>query len=201
MAVISNGTTLIDNGILDAAVPTGSLILLSTQTASASATISFTSGIDSTYDSYVFKFYNIHPATDGVTFEFQGSTNGGSTYGVTITSSVFQAYHQENDAGAGIQYATNNDLAQLTSFQKITGDLGNLDDECGSGILTIYNPSNTTFVKHFISTENGQQNNEQSVNIFASGYFNTTSAIDAIQFKMSSGNIDSGVIKLYGIGG
>ena len=196
---LANNNSLANITALPSSISGGAMTLLATQTASGSANLSFTSGIDSTYDKYVFKFYNIHPATDGVTFEFQGSTNGGSTYGVTITSSVFQAYHQENDAGAGIQYATNNDLAQSTSFQKITGDLGNQNDECGSGIVQLFNPSSTTFVKHFITRENGQQNNEQSVNVFAAGYFNTTSAINAVQFKMSSGNIDSGVIKLYGV--
>ena len=196
MAVISNGTTLIDNGALDAAVPTGSLILLSTQTASASATISFTSGIDSTYDSYVFKFIDIHPASSQ-NFEFQGSTDGGSSYGVTITSTMFRAYHDEADSATALNYDTASDLAQSTSFQrlmKITTD----NDFCCAGTLTLFNPSSTTFVKHFISNCNGNNAN-YSQNEFSAGYFNTTSAIDAIQFKMASGNIDSGVIKLYGI--
>jgi hypothetical protein len=114
MAVISNGTTLIDNGILDAAVPTGKMILLSTQTASASATISFTSGIDSTYDSYVFKFINIHPATDSVQFDFNVSTDGGSNYNVAKTSAAFRAYHLEDDSGSGLGYRDDLDLAQGT---------------------------------------------------------------------------------------
>jgi hypothetical protein len=121
LAVISGGTTLIDNGALDAGVPTGSLILLSTQTASASATISFTSGIDSTYDSYVFKFYDIHPSVaSDVDFSFQGSTNSGSSYGIAITSTYFNAYHPENDAYSGLSYDTGMDLAQSTSYQNIS---------------------------------------------------------------------------------
>src|SRR5210317_2610423 len=104
MAVVSNGTTLIDNGALDAGVPTGSLILLSTQTASASATIDFTSGIDSTYDSYVFKFYNIHPSTDNSNFSFQVDTGTNTNYNITTTNTLFHAFHFEADGGESLTY-------------------------------------------------------------------------------------------------
>jgi hypothetical protein len=203
MAVISNGTTLIDNGTLDAAIPTGKMTLLSTQTASASATISFTSGIDSTYDSYVFKFIDIHPATDNTDFGFQGSTNTGSSYGVTITSSHFSAYHDEADSGTNLGYdgSGNRDLAQSTNLQSLSSGTGNGNDECYSGTLHIFNPSSTTFVKHFIARGNHYNSGDYSINNHMAGYFNTTSAIDAIQFKFASGNTDAGVIKLYGIGG
>src|SRR6056300_4163 len=116
MAVVSGGTTLIDNGALDAGVPTGNLILLSTQTASASASIEFTSGIDSTYDVYVFKFYNIHLASDDKTFTFQASTDGGSSYGITTTNSRFSATHKEDNSSTALIYASNQDLAQSTTF-------------------------------------------------------------------------------------
>ena len=199
MAVVSGGTTLIDNGALDAGVPTGSLILLSTQTASASANISFTSGIDSTYDSYVFKFIDIHPANNSIEFRFNGSTDGGSNYNVTKTSTYFEAAHYENNSLHNFRYRTDLDLAQSTAFQPLTADVGNLADECTSGTLTIFNPSSTTFYKHFISNLNCYVANDQSQETFIAGYISTTSAINAVQFKFSSGNIDDGIIKMYGV--
>ena len=179
----------------------GSIVLISTQTASSSANLSFTSGIDSTYDSYVFKFINLHPATDNVNFTFQGSTDGGSNYNVTITTTVFRARHNEADDSALLGYITGDDLAQSTSFQKLTAPIGNGNDESFSGQISIYSPSNTTFVKHFIARCNTYQENDATHDQYTAGYMNTTSAINAVQFKMSSGNIDAGVIKLYGIGG
>ena len=177
----------------------GSMNLISTQTASSSSTISFTSGIDSTYDEYVFKFYDIHPASDTQRFTFQTSTNTGSSYGVTITSTAFGAYNYENGSDAGLGYDTNDDLAQSTNFQPLTNTIGNGNDECGSGYLHLFNPSSTTFVKHWISNACILHNEDLCSTRMNAGYFNTTSAIDAIQFKMASGNIDSGVIKLYGV--
>lgn len=199
MAVVSGGTTLIDNGALDAGVSTGSLILLSTQTASASANISFTSGIDSTYDSYVFKFINIHPSSDNVQFEFNMSTDGGSNYNVTKTTTVFRALHTEDDAFAGIAYRTGSDLAQSSSYQLINAGLGSDNDQNLSGSFTLFNPSSTTFVKHFIIVNNNYKFDDTSQPKFVAGYGNTTSAIDAVRFQMSSGNIDDGIIKMYGV--
>ena len=201
MAVISNGTTLIDNGTLDAAIPSGKMTLLSTQTASGSANLSFTSGIDSTYDSYVFKYINIHPASVAqLTVNFR---DGGTAYDATKTSTAFNPSHNENDSGAALNYRTAWDLAQSTSDQIIAQELGNGADECGSGYLQLFNPSSTTFVKHFIGVTNYYQNfgATGSFGIYYAGYCNVTAAIDGVQFKMSSGNIDAGVIKLYGIGG
>jgi len=201
MAVVSGGTTLIDNGALDAAVPTGSLTLLSTQTASASATISFTSGIDSTYDSYVFKFYNIHPATDNTQFAFQGDTGTNTNYNQTITSTTFRAFHREPDDDAGLGYVTGEDQAQGTAFQKLTagGTVGADNDQCAAGTLHLFNPSSTTFVKHFIGRSNGSHASDYTTDFFVSGYINTTTALTRVQFKMLSGNIDAGDICLYGI--
>ena len=201
MAVVSGGTTLIDNGALDAGVPTGSLILLSTQTASASATIDFTSGIDSTYDSYVFKFINIHPATNSTMFAFQVDTGTNTNYNQTITSTYFSVGHNEGDSDTIFTYQTTVDQAQGTSFQKIGNNTGNENDECLSGTLTLYDPSNTTFVKHFIGRTAELHNENYIFDTFYAGYFNTTTALTRVQFKFESGNIDSGVIKLYGIGG
>ena len=199
MAVVSGGTTLIDNGALDSAVPTGSLTLLSTQTASSSANISFTSGIDSTYKEYIFKFINCHPATDNVRFEMNMSTDGGSNYNVTKTSTFFLTWHNESDTETVLSYATTSDLAQSTGTQRFNNGLGNDSDQSISGTLHLFDPSNTTFVKHFISTFNQVYYTDYSMNMFVSGYANTTSGIDAIQFTMSSGNIDSGTIKMYGV--
>ena len=176
----------------------GSLTFISKQTASSSATISFTSGIDSTYKEYIFYFNNIHPATDNVKFLFQGSTNGGSSYGITITSSAFYSYHAENDAGQGLGYYSSEDLAQSTSFQPLIVFSGNENDECVSGSMQLFNPSSTTFVKHFISRGNAYSG-DYSQEVYVGGYFNTTSAINAVQFKMSSGNMDSGDIILFGL--
>ena len=182
-------------------LPSDSLVLISSQTASGSASISFTSGIDSTYPIYRFEFINIHPATNNQEFRFQGSTNGGSSYGVTITSTFFQTYHDEANTSTSLAYNTNRDLAQSTSYQPIADTTGNGDDECASGMLTLYNPSSTTFVKHFMAVDNHYYNGTYSINDFSAGYFNTISSINAIQFKFASGNIDSGTIKLYGIKG
>jgi hypothetical protein len=199
MAVVSGGTTLIDNGALDSAVPTGALTLLSTQTASSSASISFTSGIDSTYNSYVFKFINIHPATDNTDFMFNASIDNGSNYNVTKTTTTFQAYHNEAGNDQALNYDTSDDLAQSTNFQQLLKNLGTDNDQNSSGYMQLFNPSSTTFVKHFIANGNSYNYNDYSNNNFTAGYFNTTSAIDAVRFQMSSGNIDDGIIKLYGV--
>ena len=183
---------------LPASISGGGMTLISTQTASSSSTISFTSGIDSTYDEYVFKFYDIHPSTNDVEWSFQGSTNTGSSYGVSITSTAFDAYHNEADSATALSYATDQDLANSTNFQIFQQDYGNDNDQSGVGTLHLYSPSSTTFVKHFISVSHNYHHSDYSINCFRAGYFNTTSAIDAIQFKFSSGTFD-GVIKLYGI--
>jgi len=199
MPFISNGTTILDNGAFS--VSLGNQILLSEQTASASASISFTSGIDSTYPIYRFEFINCNPANDSVAFQFNLSTDSGSTYAVTKTTTTFRAYHSEGGVGGVLQYLTGQDLAQSTSFQNISdSDIGNGSDESCSGSLEIYNPSSTTFVKHFLATTNTYQSANYSMNNFTAGYGNTTSSIDAIKFQMSSGNFD-GTIKLYGIKG
>ena len=184
---------------LPASISGGGMTLISTQTASSSSTISFTSGIDSTYDEYVFKFYDIHPATNTVYFQFNMSIDSGSNYNVTKTTTFFRARHQEDDGGSALEYRTADDLAQSTSDQRLNVRLGNGNDESFSGELTLFNPSSTTFVKHFISKSNEYGDNDQSDNHFVAGYGNTTSAVNAVRFQMSSGNIDSGVIKLYGI--
>ena len=179
---------------------TGSALnLISTQTASSSSTIDFTSGIDSTYKEYIFKFYDMNPATDDSSFSFQASTNGGSSYGVTATTTAFVALHYEDDSDASLSYSTGQDQAQSTGFINLAHAIGNGSDESGSGTLHLFDPSNTTFVKHFILRSNMYQSGSYSFDINVAGYFNVTAAIDGLQFSMSSGNIDSGTFKLYGV--
>ena len=182
----------------------GKMTLLQTQTASSSASISFTSNIDSTYPIYLFKFINIHPATDGAEFTINFSTDSGSNYNVAKTTTFFVAYNAESESSSGLTYIDSLDIAQGTGVANIFYNVGNENDESASGTLHLFNPSSTTFVKHFMSTFNVYNNsgsNGNSVQVDVAGYGNTTSAIDGVQFAMSSGNIDSGTIKLYGIKG
>jgi len=200
MAIITaNNQSMTAITSLASGVSAKSLVLLATETASSDSTIQFTSGIDSTYKEYIFKFYDIHPSADDKNFTFQGSTNTGSSYGVTITSTLFQALHFEGDTEATVEYEGGGDLAQSTSYQEIIRGLGNDNDQAGSGELHLFNPSSTTFVKHFMSKISNIEYRNGAWNTFVGGYFNTTSAIDAIQFKLNSGNIDSGTIKMYGV--
>ena len=183
---------------LPASISGGALNLISSQTASSSSTIDFTSGIDSTYKEYIFKFINIHQATDIAFLTFNGSVDTGSNYNVTKTTSFFNAYHDEGDSSTGLTYQSGNDLAQSTDFQKLA-EGGSDNDQSISGEMFLFNPSDTTFVKHFISRFNMYSRSDYTQDHYIAGYFNTTSAIDAVQFKMTSGNIDSGTIKLYGV--
>ena len=183
---------------------TGSMIFIKKLTASSSGTLSFVNGassvvLDSTYKEYVFTFKDIHPASDGKILTFQGSTNTGSSYGVTITSTFFLAEHNEDDSSAQLTYASGSDLAQSTSYKYLSVTTSNGADSCVTGHLRLFNPSSTTFVKHFIGRTNTMSNSLRSAEADTAGYFNTTSAIDAIQFKFDSGNIDAGDICLYGI--
>ena len=177
----------------------GSMVLISTQTASSSSTISFTSGIDSTYKEYIFKFINIHQATDEASFSFNGSVDSGSNYNVTKTTTFFRAFHTENDDTANVSYSTGRDLAQSTDFKILAYRSSNANDAGHSGFLHLFDPSNTTFVKHFIATSNVYNSANVSENRFTAGYFNTTTALTRVRFKFASGNIDAGTFKLYGV--
>ena len=172
---------------------------LQTLTASGNTTRSFTSGIDSTYNIYKFRFVNIHAGTNNTYLTFNTSTDGGSNYNITKTPTFFESYHNEGGSEAAVSYSSSLDIAQGTGFQQISANIGDGNDESASGELYLFNPSSTTFVKHFISTVQGYNHSDYSEVKYVAGYFNTTSAIDAIQFKMSSGNIDSGTIEMYGI--
>ena len=185
-------------GLIKAAGGGGSWNLILTQTASSSATISFTSGIDSTYNEYVFKFHNIHPSGDNKSFSFQGNAAAGSGYNETMTSTFFETYHTEAGDATSFTYKTSGDQAQGTGFQLLCKPTHENDNGV-TGMLHLFNPSSTTFVKHWLSRTQTINSDTYSVNDFTAGYFNTTSAIDEIQFKMSAGNMDTGTISLYGI--
>ena len=186
-------------GITVLANASDGITFISSQTASNSASISFTSGLDSTYKAYKFVFSNIHPRDDDVTFKFNMSTDGGSNYNVTKTTTFFTARHSEDDATADLAYKTGGDLAQSTSFQNLDENgAGNGADESSSGSLTIFNPSSTVYVKHFIAVNNQYQSANGSYNNFIAGYGNTTSAVNAVRFQFAVGNFD-GTIYLYGI--
>tara|TARA_A100001015_G_C14604242_1_gene561638 strand:- start:41 stop:640 length:600 start_codon:yes stop_codon:yes gene_type:complete len=198
MAIIKlNNRAVKDATAVGSTTQLGNLVFISKQTASSSSSVSFTSGINSTYKEYIFYFNNIHgsAASD---FQINFSIDGGSNYNVTKTTTAISAYHSESGASADVYYIASHDLAQSTSPKKIMGTIYNDNDNSGSGYLHLFNPSDTTFVKHFISSTQ-RTDNATSNNFYTAGYGNTTSAINAVQFTMASGNIDSGTIDMYGV--
>ena len=184
----------------------GSTTLIKTLTADGSAgTLTFQDGssdvvLDNTYKEYLFIFNNLHPSNDGPQFTFQGNAAGGADWNETITSTSFYSYLKEDDTDNAFSYRTQADQAQGTSFQQLTiYGTGNGNDASLAGYLHLFNPSSTTFVKHFIAVTQYSGWESRSVNSYTAGYFNTTSAIDEIQFKLASGNFDAGTIQLIGI--
>ena len=185
-------------------IGSGSLAFIKKVTASSSSTLSFVDGassvvLDNTYKEYLFTFNNIHPEEDNRSLGMTMSIDGGSNYNVAKTTTLFFAYHDEGDSGTGLGYQTAKDLAQGTGNQMILVETGNDNDQSASGYLRLFNPSSTTFVKNFIAQSNTYEATNNSMHCFIAGYGNTTSAVNAIQFSMSSGNIDAGDICLYGI--
>ena len=179
-------------------VSTGDVVLIQSQTASDSATVSFTSGITSTYGEYIFKFYNIRARTDRGNFEFQVNASGESGYNETITSCLFRSYHDEADAEVYVQYLATEDQAQGTAFDRLVGDVGSGADECAAGELHLFSPSSTTYVTHFTSDAQVNAGGDYLHHAYSAGYVNVTAAITDVQFKMHSGNFD-GTIKLWGV--
>ena len=176
----------------------GNLLLLSTQTASGDASIEFTSGIDSTYKLYIFTYYNVNPAADNDEFGFQASVDGGSSYGVTCTTTFFRAVHGENGSGGALSYETGSDIANGTNnIQLITNQADDADGNC-SGTIHLFSPSNTTYVKHFFTRTQGTRYDNYAQDACCAGYFNTTDNLDAIRFLCFNGNFD-GTIKMYGL--
>tara|TARA_R100000479_G_scaffold70947_2_gene34380 strand:+ start:541 stop:1161 length:621 start_codon:yes stop_codon:yes gene_type:complete len=184
---------------------TGSMVFIKKLTASSDGTLSFVDGassvvFDSTYKEYLFTFNNIHPATDAAAFTFNGSDDDSShSYDVTKTTSYFYSYNTENDSATNFTYDGNQDLRQGTGFQNLAASIGSDNDQSLSGYLRIFNPSSTTFVKHFMGETHISSHENLILHFYMGGYFNTTADITAMQFKMSSGNIDAGDICLYGI--
>ena len=200
--------TLNDRGVRSVtafgSLNTGSMIFIKKLTASSSGTLDFVNGtsdvvFDSTYKEYVFTFNNIHPQTDEPHLTFQADTGTNTNYNQTITSTFFRAYHDEADNNTELAYITAQDLAQSTSFKQLNHKQGNGNDESAAGTLQIFNPASTTFVKHFIGRNQYYYYDDYSMDVFTAGYFNTTTALTRVRFKMSSGNIDAGDICLYGI--
>ena len=200
--------TLNDRGVRSVttfgSLNTGSMVFIKKLTASSSSTLTFLNGssdvvFDSTYKEYIFTFKDIHPSTNSYT-QFQATTDG-TNYNTTITNTSFASYHAEADNFAILEYRTAEDFAQSTSFVGLNGadPIGTDNDNCMVGTLHIFNPSSTTFVKHYIARTHGIATSGISVDFYTAGYFNTTSAITGIQFKNESGNIDAGDICLYGI--
>jgi hypothetical protein len=176
----------------------GTLVHIQSQTASNSASISFTTGINSTYKEYQFYFINISAKTNNATFKFQVSTDGGSNYGVAVTSTAFMAYHDQADTYADIGYDGGEDSAQSTAFVNLFGYASSTVERSNSGTFTLFNPASTTYVKHWIARiSRASSTPEANDNLYA-GYVNTTSAVNAIQFKMSTGNFD-GTIAMFGV--
>ena len=185
----------------------GSLVHIKTLTASSSANLSFVDGssdvvLDNTYRTYLFKLINLHPATDDTVLQVN-FRDGGSSYDATKTSTFFNASHDEGGTATGLAYVASGageDLAQSTGVQEMTRSIGADADQCASGELWLYNPSSTTFVKHFIAvSSNNYGGDTYYMNNYIAGYGNTTSAVDAVQFSMSSGNIDAGTVQLFGV--
>ena len=188
---------------LEATFEGGAMTVIKKLTASSSSTLSFVDGssdvvLDSTYKEYLFIFNNVHPVDNSVQFLIN-FRDGGTDYDATKTTTLFTADHSEAGSSDGLTYVTAQDLAQSTDFQPLTINTGNRSDESCSGYLHLFNPASTTFVKHFMARINNYVSNNYSEDTFTAGYCNTTTAIDGVQFKFSSGNIDSGTITLYGI--
>ena len=196
---VANNNSLSAITSLPSGVSGGTMSLLSTQTASSSSTISFTSGIDSTYKEYLFTFNNIHPSASNPNFGFQVDVGTGTSYAQTITSTYFASYQTEDGGTAALEYVTGQDQAQGTGLQTLADQIGNGNDESCAGYLRIFNPSSTTFVKHFIARSHGYNGSDFSTDLYCAGYVNTTTALTRVQFKFASGDIDAGDICLYGI--
>ena len=205
MGLISNGTTIFDAGALDSGLAKGAMTFIKKLTASNSATLSFVNGADSvvldnTYKEYMFFFDNIHVSTDDA-YLTVGFRDGSTAYDATKTTTAFRAFHFEDASNQGVTYQANEDLAQSTNFQNLGQLQGNGNDVSGAGYMHLFNPASTTFTKHFISNYSHHYTNAAPGNIhnYVGGYCNVTAAIDAVQFKLSSGNFDTGVIRMYGI--
>ena len=200
MGLISNGTTVFDAGAMSLG---GSMTFIKKLTASSSGTLSFVHGassvvLDDTYKEYLFTFNNIHAATQGADLQFNFTIDG-SNYNIVKTTTMIRTLHGEDGSSGSQAYYPSLDLAQGTGFQTLFGDINDGNDDSGSGYMQLFNPSSTTFVKHYLSHLQISHETPRSMNFLSAGYGNTTSAVTGVQFKFDSGNIDAGDICLYGI--
>ena len=199
MALVKYNNNSISSVTALASIASGDLVLLATNNiTSGVSSSSFTSNINSTYDSYMFKFINLHPATNNIKFQYNFTTDG-TNFNVSKTTTFFLAYHAEDGSATSLAYDTNSDLANGTGYQFFGNDVGNDNDQGISGTMFLFSPSNTTFAKHFMTVTSVANQADLMVNVYTGGYCNTTSAITGVDFKANSGNIDSGVIKMYGL--
>ena len=199
MALVKYNNNSLSSVTAVAGLSSGAMNLITTNTISSGvSSSSFTSGIDSTYDTYMFKFINLHPATNNIKFQYNFTTDG-TNFNVSKATTFFLAYHAEDGSASTLAYDENSDLANGTGYQFFGNDVGNDNDQGISGTMFLFSPSNTTFVKHFITETSVANQADLMVNVKTAGYCNTTSAITGVDFKSSSGNIDSGVIKMYGL--
>ena len=199
MAILTaNNQSLTEITALPSVVTAGSLVLLETQTASGDSAITFASDIDDSYKEYIFKFINVHPSNDSVALRVN-FRDGSTAYDATKTTTDFYAEHDEADNNANLAYSTGQDLAQSTAVQNIAPDFGNDNDQSCSGYLHLFDPSSTTFVKHFFTRTNQYHSGDYSQDWFYAGYCNVTAAIDGVQFTPSAGTIDAGTFKMYGV--
>ena len=186
---------------LEATFSGGAMTFIKKLTASSSSSLTFTNGssdvvLDSTYKEYMFVYQDIHPSANGPNFQVQFNAGGSAA---TKTTTSFYAYHNEGDTSTQLTYQASYDLAQSTGAQTIATDVTNENDSSASGYVHLFNPSSTTFVKHFIATGTHMHDNIAVLNDFIAGYCNTTSAITEAVFSMQSGTIDAGTITSYGI--
>ena len=199
MALVKYNNNSISSVTATAGLASGGLNLITTNTISSGvSSSSFTSNINSTNDTYLFKFINIHPATNAAVLQVN-FRDGSSAFDATKTTTHFFALHYESDSSTAFNYDTGQDIAQGTGYQPITNAVGNGNDESASGELYLFSPSSTTFVKHFIARSLIYHEGDSAIDSYTGGYCNVTAAIDGVDFKFSSGNIDSGVIKMYGL--
>ena len=201
MSIVTlNNRALKDATAVGTTTGLGNLVFISRATASSSSSVSITSGIDSTYKEYIFILNSIHPASDNVSFQFNGTDDTSShSFDITKTTTAFQAYHSESDAEASLGYRTADDVAQGTGYHTLSNQASNDNDASLSGFLHLFDPSNTTFTKHFVARISGNNEDNHAQDGFSGGYFNTTAAITGLDFKFSSGNVDAGTITLYGV--
>ena len=204
MALVKYNNNSLSSVTSAAGFPAGAMTLIKTLTASSSSTLSFVDGssdvvLDNTYPIYLFKFINIHGSNDDENLQFNLSVDTGSNYNVTKTTTYFRARHKEDDNTAELGYSSGFDIAQGTGDVHIFDSVSTNNDASWSGEMYLFNPSSTTFVKHFTSRIQGMSNSPLSNDVYSAGYANTTSAVNGVKFLVNSGNIDAGTIKLYGI--